>query len=150
MRQVPGPLTCNQSGLGSGISTPAPHLNTKVFNGTIRGMGFGLLLGSASIIENVTVISNRFAGIGSGGVVNLCAALFNGDFGIGAQSVTGSSATGNGGTGILVRGTAVNNIATFNGQQGISAGCPVCRVESRVRQRWRRHLHLGRRLRARQ
>jgi hypothetical protein len=105
-------------GAGAGLS---------VSNGTVRGMGTGILSGISSRITNVQAVSN-FIGISAssiGEIVSLCTACTastNGGIGIlvGGQ-VSGSVALHNGGAGIslLSNGSAINNLALENAGDGI-------------------------------
>jgi hypothetical protein len=125
------PVTsCTPTGFGAGIE--GPGRNTRVFNGTIRGMGFrGISLNNDSFVEKVHAIN-----IGAGDIaifaetVNACSATQNGGQGIAGTLITNSKTVGNGGSGIIVFGSAINNVAIGNGSQGISATCPSAIVSN--------------------
>jgi len=102
-------------GAGTGLS---------VSNGTVRGMGTGILAGINSRITNVQAVSNMIGISASsiGEIVSLCTASTNGSIGIlvGGQ-VSGSVALRNGGAGISLvsNGSAINNLALENAGDGI-------------------------------
>ena len=153
---TPNPTNCGGSGGGVGIhsgdfNTGTIHArNIRVYNGTVRGMGFhGVrLMGDTSLVENVFTYSNGGPGIvvGGGSVINSFAVLNGGTGIIAAQSYNsvadrnastgisirqsgiaiGNRSTFNGGAGLTIfTGTAANNTVTNNGGFGIDATCPA-------------------------
>jgi hypothetical protein len=134
-----GPTVCTSSpaicpAVGQGIGIQADNGPTadaprgiRVFNGTVRGMGAtGIFItGQGSLIERVTADSNGGGGFLVAGSVIECTATRNGsNFGIFAIVVRDSLATDNHGVGIQLDasgGVANGNIASFNGDHGISA-----------------------------
>lgn len=133
------PVTsCSPSGTGKGIDGGA-LIGLAVINGTVRGMGNTAISSlGASLVEKVSAESNGADGIaGANMVVNCnatsnggtgirgntlinCTAFFNGDKGIAAYTVSGSSVISNRAGGIDAI-TAANCTATSNGYTGIAA-----------------------------
>lgn len=125
------PTNCGGSGGGVGIHSGDFNIGTvhargiKVYNGTVRGMGFhGVrLMGDGSLVERVRTISNGGPGIvmGSGSVFNSFATL-NGGSGIIAGQAYNSVAEQNLTGGIFIRqsGIAIGNRSTFNGGVGLT------------------------------
>jgi hypothetical protein len=132
-----GPVLCNSSpavcpastqgiGIESGNGqTPGPKA-TRIFNGSVHGMGSsGLqLLGEGSTVEKVAADSNAAGGMIVNGNVFESVGDLNGSFGIFAIIVRDSSAHDNHGIGIQLDGSGgvgIGNVASFNGSHGISA-----------------------------
>lgn len=125
------PTNCGGSGGGVGIHSGDFNIGTihargiKVYNGTVRGMGFhGVrLMGDASLVDSVRAINNGGPGIvmGGGSVYNSFATM-NGGSGIIAGQVYNSVAEQNATGGIFVRqgGIAIGNRSTFNGGAGFT------------------------------
>jgi len=125
------PTNCGGSGGGAGIHSGDFNIGTihargiKVYNGTVRGMGFhGVrLMGDGSLTDRVFTINNGGPGIvmGSGSVINSTATM-NGGSGIIAGQVYNTVAEQNATGGIFVRqsGIAIGNRATFNGGVGLT------------------------------
>jgi hypothetical protein len=95
-------------------------------NGTVRGMGFhGVRMqGDGSVVERVQTHSNGGPGIVVGeAVIDSVAEMNGGTTGIIALTVRGSTVRENRGVGIFIRtgGSAIGNLASFNGGDGISA-----------------------------
>jgi parallel beta-helix repeat protein len=98
----------------------------KIFNGTVRGMGSAgiFITGQGALVEKVTADSNGGFGFLVAGSVIESAATRNGSAGIFAIIVRDCIATDNHTQGIQLDasgGTATGNIASFNGDNGISA-----------------------------
>jgi len=123
------PATCSSSTQGIGIQADnGPNADgprgTKVFNGTVRGMGgVGILiLGAGSSVERVVLDSNGGGGVIIAGSVIESTATRNGGFGIFATIVRDSYVTDNHADGIEldgIGGVATGNISSFNGKNGI-------------------------------
>jgi hypothetical protein len=128
-------ISCSPTGGGTGVLA-IQRRNVTVVNGTVRGMGTGIDLGSTvgGYIEKVHADSNSSGGISvfDSGVLNGNTANGNGGIGINvnASTVTGNVANSNGGTGInaFCPSSIVGNTAASNGGGNIStngAGCAV-------------------------
>ena len=148
------PVRCTFSGTGVGILAVAPvgvvsPANIKIMNGVVKGMGgHGIrMLGDATMVQNVTAVSNGGPGIvvgegsvidsfvklnGSGSaivglIVRGCTAN-NNVFGITVRPggiATGNVANGNSATGLsMTNGTATGNVTNNNVTYGIDATCP--------------------------
>lgn len=116
------PVQCTNVGTGKGILSQ--FRGTTVRNGTARGFGTGVLLGSAAVADSVRAESNsdvNSAGISVGdGLVIHCTANLNAGSGIFGGTVTSfNSATANGAFGIFGGATVSNNTVSFNGLDGI-------------------------------
>ncbi|MEM9597407.1 MAG: right-handed parallel beta-helix repeat-containing protein [Acidobacteriota bacterium] len=117
-------------GTGSGVVASAIYREISVRNGTIREMGNGgvRLPGGASLVVDVIAHRNEDDGF-QVDVVRDCIASFNGDTGIVANQVTGSTAIQNGfnnssASGIFVGngGLAMDNVSSANQGEGITSG----------------------------
>lgn len=125
------PATCPPIAQGIGIQadngpTADGPRGTKVFNGTVRGMGStGIFItGAGSSVERVVLDSNGGGGVIIAGTVIQSTATRNGSFGIFATIVRDCYATDNHDDGIeldAIGGVAIGNISSFNGHQGITA-----------------------------
>jgi hypothetical protein len=116
------PVQCTNAGTGKGILSQVS--GTTVRNGTVRGFGTGLILGSMAVADSVRAESN--SDVNSGGIwvgdglVIHCTANLNAGSGIIGGSVTSfNSATANGAFGIFGGATVSNNTVSFNGLDGI-------------------------------
>ena len=127
------PVTsCSPTGTGRGIEFVFPSGNTSVLNGTVRGMGnSGVVIGNGGRVERVRAVSNGlhgilfFAAVHPLGIAVGNWAIGNGDSGIRANFggiVTDNVATLNGNIGIsALNGTVTGNAASSNGSTGIDA-----------------------------
>lgn len=142
------PLTCTNTGAGSGITTDVARVGINVRSGIIRGSGSaGLSLGAEAHVEDVLAVSNGAIGILVGGssVVQKSRAVRNGSTGIevgafsvvsedvasenagwgisgsGGSSILSCTSNRNGGVGIAgtLGMTIRNNSVTENGADGI-------------------------------
>jgi hypothetical protein len=116
------PVQCTNVGTSKGILSQ--FRGTTVRNGTVRGFGTGLILGSMAVADSVRAESNsdvNFGGILVGdGLVIHCTANLNAGSGIlGGSVVSFNSATANGAFGIFGGATVSNNTVSFNGLDGI-------------------------------
>lgn len=116
------PVQCTNVGTGKGILSQ--FRGTTVRNGTVRGFGTGVLLGSAAVADSVRAESNSDVNAGGiwvgDGVVIHCTANGNAGSGIiGGSVVSFNSATANGTFGILGGGTVSYNAVSSNGLDGI-------------------------------
>jgi hypothetical protein len=116
------PVQCTNVGTGKGVLSQ--FRGTTVRNGTVRGFGTGLILGSMAVADSVRAESNsdaNFGGIlvGDGLVIHCTANLNAGSGIIGGTVVSFNSATSNGTFGILGGATVSNNTVSFNGLDGI-------------------------------
>ena len=96
----------------------------KVLNGSVHGMGFGILMtGDAGFVEKVAAFGNPGGGISVAGSVIESAATQNGAFGIIAFIVRDCISRENAGDGILADtegGLAAGNVSSLNAGYGIS------------------------------
>jgi hypothetical protein len=132
------PLTCSDNS-GRGIYAEDWD-NISVFNGTVRGMGGGVVLGDNSRVERVQAISNHGAGISArgGSLVTGVIASYNGSVGIGVSGgvVSGNTTTYNGNFGIYVSGvsgaTVLGNLSSYNGDYGLLSYSGRCGYANNV------------------
>lgn len=114
------PLSCNPQHGGRGVYSPGSNLS--VFNGTVRGMQYGIVMGENGRIEKVHATSNSEYGIygHEGTLVNSNTSYRNG-YGIHSQGpTTGNVANYNKFIGINAQSATVsNNTANNNGTIGI-------------------------------
>jgi hypothetical protein len=123
--------SCTANGTGVGVSSSLA--NTRVANGTVRGMGStGVQLGLLAEVERVAVVSNGGRGISAGNAsrVAYCQARSNRQHGFDLSDtsiVRDSIADINGGSGIRVtgNGTVTGNVSNANGGDGITMGVGV-------------------------
>jgi hypothetical protein len=121
---------CPTPGQGVGVQagtdeTPGPR-SVTVRNGSVRGMSLNgiQLTGDGSMIERVASDGNFKAGFDVNGSVTQSSATGNGFDGFRALVVRDSISVNNRRFGILIRsggGAATGDIASFNGNDGISA-----------------------------
>ncbi|WP_306537511.1 hypothetical protein [Geobacter sp.] len=115
------PLVCNPPHFGNGISGQVSHVS--VFNGFVRGMSYGVALGSNGLVQKIHATSNSSAGIitGAGSIVKYNTSDHNGNGIHGEGIIVNNSVMSNSNIGINARGTIAGNSVDWNHNIGIYA-----------------------------
>lgn len=143
LSSFPQPVSsCADNLRGSNTDTAgiySSHDNVTVYNGSVRGMGFGVeLLGNGERVEGINTSQNVNGGIEiDNGIVRRCDASRNGGFAItanGVGSVIESNVVNlNASGGIVVSGGNVSaNTVSSNGGFGVSALAAIVNLNNLI------------------